>query len=131
MRDYPIGIMLQNGMSYNIRPRGFLMLSREDIEWVASIAPRLFDQERQLRISDRELAVNLGFIDKPESKPFDDTEIRRGLSLSVRKMEEWLNGIAEPYLVDAIYEVAKTIDLPVSKIKVLQEKMPNKEFIAD
>lgn len=49
IRKYPIGIKLQNGREYTIRPGGFIQLDREDIEWVASNAPALFMGARQLQ----------------------------------------------------------------------------------
>lgn len=129
LRKYSIGVMLQNGMEYNIKPGGFLMLAQEDIEWIASHAPALFMEEKQLRLGDRELAVNLGFVASPEAAPLDEAAIRKKLDARTDLMKKWINGIEEAYLLDAVYHVAVTMDLPTSKLKILQEKMPDREFI--
>lgn len=56
---------------------------------MASIAPGLFDRERQLRLDDRELAVELGFIEAEDNKPLDDDMIRKNLGLSPAKLRQW------------------------------------------
>ena len=37
--------------------------------------------------------------------------------------------MTEPYLLDAIYDVAAEMDLPASKLQLLKERMPEREFI--
>lgn len=37
--------------------------------------------------------------------------------------------MTEPYLLDAVYNVAVQMDLSTSKLKLLQEKIPGKEFL--
>ena len=37
----------------------------------------------------------------------------------------------EEHILDRIYDVAKTMNLSVDKIKALQEKMPNRNFLDD
>lgn len=129
IRKYPIGISLQNGREYNIRPGGFVQLTQDEIEWLASIAPALFQDEKQLRVEDRDLAVELTFVDSPDFQPLDDAQIRKLLGQSATKVKAWLDTIDEPYLLDAIYEISITMDLPSTKLKILQEKMPSREFL--
>lgn len=105
------------------------MLSRDDIEYLISIAPALFENEKQLRIEDRALAVQLGVIDSEQTEVLDAETIQKKLGLRVGQFKTWLDGISEPYLLDAIYDVAMTMDLPASKLQLLQERMPDKEFI--
>lgn len=96
---------------------------------MASVAPALFEGEKQLRLDDQAVSVELGFIDTPDNKPLDEAEIRKHLGQAPAKLRQWLDSLSEPYLLDAVYEVALTMDLPTSKLKVLQEKMPEKEFL--
>ena len=79
-RKFAIGVMLQNGTERAILPGSFVMLEKEDIEYLASVAPMLFEGEKQLRLSDRNLAVELGFIESTEQPVLDDEEIRKNLS---------------------------------------------------
>lgn len=89
----------------------------------------MFEGERQLQLGDRDLAVELGFIKGPENKPLDEAEIRKQLGQSATKLRQWLDGIDEPYLLDAVFEIAMTMELSSSKLKALQEKMPDREFL--
>ena len=59
----------------------------------------------------------------------DAEAIRKKLSLRNPQVKAWLDDIKEPYLLDAIFDVAMTMDLPASKLQLLQERMPEKEFI--
>ena len=128
-RKYPVGLILQNGLERVVHSAGYTLLSRDEIEFVASNAPRLFEGERQLRLEDRETAAQMGFIESTETPVMDDAEIRKKLSLRANQLKAWLDGVSEPYLLDAIYDVAMTMDLPASKLQLLQERMPDKEFI--
>ena len=85
--------------------------------------------EKQLRIEDRALAVQLGVIDSEQAEVLDAETIQKKLGLRVGQLKAWLDGVSEPYLLDAIYDVAMTMDLPASKLQLLQERMPDREFI--
>ena len=50
-----------------IHAGSFALLSRDDIEYLISIAPALFEGEKQLRIEDRALAVQLGVVDSEQA----------------------------------------------------------------
>lgn len=73
--------------------------------------------------------MEMGFIEKADDQPLDEEEIRKHLALSAAKLHQWLEGINEPYLLDAIYREAVTMELSTSKLKILQEKMPDREFL--
>jgi len=128
-RKYPVGLILQNGLERVVHPAGYTLLSRDEIEFVASNAPRLFEGERQLRLEDREIAAQMGFIENAGIPVMDEEEIRKKLSLRANQMKAWLDDVFEPYLLDAICDVAMTMDLPASKLQLLQERMPDREFI--
>ena len=126
---FPIGVRHYNGTECAIHPGSFTMMTIEEIEYLASIAPKLFMGEKMLRLEDRELAVQLGFIDSVDTPVLDEAEIRRRLKQNVSQVREWLNGIAEGYPIDTICDVAEKMDLPASKLQLLQERMPNREFL--
>lgn len=128
-RKYDIGLILANGTERVVHPGSFVLLSRTDIEYLISIAPSLFEGEKQLAIDDKELEVQLGVLETPQDEILDAEVIRKKLSQRVGLMKEWLEEIHEPYLLDSVYDVAMTMDLPASKLQVLQEKMPDREFI--
>ena len=128
-RKYSIGLILQNGAERVIHPGSFALLARDEIEYLASIAPSLFDGEKQLRLEDRALAAQLGFVDDAQAETLDAEAIRKRLSQRVPQVRVWLEGVTEPYLLDAIYDVAAEMDLPASKLQLLKERMPEREFI--
>ena len=107
-RKYSIGLILQNGAERVIHPGSFALLARDEIEYLASIAPSLFDGEKQLRLEDRALAAQLGFVDDAQAETLDAEAIRKRLSQRVPQVRVWLEGVTEPYLLDAIYESAAT-----------------------
>ena len=129
-RKFAIGVILQNGAERAILPGSFALLSKDDIEYLASIAPALFEDENLLQIEDRTVAVDLGFIDSLEKPILDADEIRRCLGQRVSQVKAWLEGIEEEYLLDAICDVAAEMDLPASKLQLLKERMPEREFLA-
>ena len=128
-RTYSIGLILPNGAERVIHPGSFALLARDEIEYLASIAPSLFDGEKQLRLEDRALAAQLGFVDDAQAETLDAEAIRKRLSQRVPQVRVWLEGVTEPYLLDAIYDVAAEMDLPASKLQLLKERMPEREFI--
>lgn len=128
-RKFAIGMILQNGSERAIQAHSFALLSRDDIEYLASIAPTLFEGEKLLRLEDRALSAQLGFIDSDAQPAMDAAEIRRCLSQRASQVKAWLDGIQEPYLLDAVCDVAAEMDLPASKLQLLQERMPDREFL--
>jgi len=128
-RKYDIGLVLQSGMERVIHPGSFTPMSRDDIEYAASMAPALFEGEKQLRLEDRALAVQLGFVQNESEPVFDAEEIRKKLGMRNPQVKAWLESIQEGYLLDAICDVATTMDLPASKLQLLQDRMPEREFL--
>ena len=104
-------------------------MARDDIEYAASMAPALFEGEKQLRLEDRALAVQLGFIQDEAEPVLDTEEIRKKLGMRPAQIKAWLDTIQEGYLLDAICDVAATMDLPASKLQLLQDRLPEREFL--
>lgn len=130
-RKYCIGLLLQNGSERIVQPGSFVTLSHEDIEYLSSVAPKLFADEKQLCLEDRTLAVQLGFVMDEQAEMLDAESIRKHLAQRASQVKAWLEGINEPYLLDAICDVAVEMDLPASKLLLLKERMPEREFIRE
>ena len=64
-----------------------------------------------------------------ETPVLNADEIRKKLSLRPAQMKTWLDGILEGYLLDAICDVAAEMDLPASKLQLLQDRLPEREFL--
>lgn len=129
-RKYDIGLVMQNGVERVVHPGSFVLLDQDEIEYAASIAPALFEGEKQLRLEDRSLSVKLGFVQSEHDETLSHEFIRKKLVARNPVIKAWLDSVTEPYLLDVIYDVAVTMDLPASKLLLLRERMPEKEFIA-
>lgn len=113
----------------NIRPGAFLYITDADIETLAATTT-LFS-EGHLRVEDEksEIMAEHG-IDVNENPHFiDDAEIKKKFSMSAKKIGEWLDTITAKHVLERVYEVAMTMDLPKTKLEVLSAKMPDREFI--
>lgn len=130
-RKFAVGLILQNGSERSVMPGSFVMLSRDEIEYLASIAPTLFEGEKMLQLEDRAVAVEMGFIESAEQPVMDEEEIRKRLSQRVPQLKAWLATVQEGYLLDAICDVADKMDLPASKLQLLQERMPERNFLSN
>lgn len=68
-------------------------------------------------------------MDDAQAETLDAEAIRKKLNQRLPQVKAWLDGISEPYLLDAICDVAAEMDLPASKLQLLQERAPGREFL--
>ena len=113
----------------NIRPGAFIFMSRADIE--SLIATTTLFQNGHLRVEEEsnEVLTDYGIDAKDNPNIITDDEIKKKLSMSAKKITEWLNTIDAEHVLDHICEVGMSMDLPKTKLEALQAKMPNREFI--
>lgn len=127
--DKPNGVNIQNG--------SFILVSQEQVYYISSISDLI--QRGVLRIENTfgakqdvasQLSEEIG-VRKEDPNFADDDDIRKKLSMSAKKIEEWLSGITQEYLLDRIYDIAMQMDdkMTAPKLKVLSAKMPDKDFI--
>lgn len=131
-QKFDIGVItLDKPMGINIKSGSFALLNEDDIAYVTSIST-LF-QRGMLRVDETRSSImeSVGIDMDADPNFFDDEEIKQYLSASAKKVEIWLSTITESYILDRIYDVAKDMNLNVSKIRVLQAKMPDKDFISE
>lgn len=133
--QYDIGVMMQNGIGMNIKAGGFQMMTADDIAYVESIcgSTKFFAQKMLVPVDNTGKDVELEKLYVPTDPDapthMNDDEITAALKAPVKKFEEWLKQIEDPAELHAIYNVAKEIDLPASKLKILSAKMPNKDWL--
>lgn len=123
LMDRPLGV--------NIKAGSFLLMSEDDIAYNMSINS-LF-QRGLLRVEEKaEEVFAANGIDVNNDPNFvDDTEIEKKLNLSAKKLEEWLNTVTEGHILDRVYDIAMEKNLNMTKLAVLQKKMPDRNFIGE
>ena len=134
---YDVGVKLINGQAPNIKAGSFLPLTVNDILFIESICgeKKFFSSKMLVPVDDsgRELTLEElgGYPDPNTKRHLSDEEITAALKKPAKAIEAWLNEIEDPEELHAIFEVAKTLDLPSSKLKVLRSKMPHKEWLGE
>ncbi len=129
-QKFDVGVaLLDKPLGINIKAGSFVKMTEDDVSYITSIST-LF-QRGILRVEEasEDIVASAGIDAKTDPNFIDDEDIRKKLNLSAKKIEEWLDTVTEEYVLDRIYDVAKDMNLNVSKIKVLQEKMPERNFM--
>ena len=134
---YDIGVTLINGASIAIRAGSFQLLTVNDILYIESIcaSAKFFSSKMLVAVDDAGMVVEfdqLGLYPDDLAEPhMSDEEITAMLKQSVKKIEAWIETITDPAELDAIYQVAKGMDLPASKLKVLSAKTADKDWLGE
>ena len=132
---FDIGVVVPDGRQYNIKPGSFAMLTVDDINYIDSICQKkkLFATGMLEAVDSNGVIIPLekmGMAKTEEDrKILSDDEISAALKKSLKSVEAWLNSIDDPVELHAIYKVASEMDLPASKLKLLNAKMPNKDWL--
>lgn len=133
--NYDIGITLSSGQKPVIRSGSFLPISVNDILYIESIALRVKPFSSKMFIirdndnNDLTLEDIGGFSDPYAKKHYDADEIAANLSKNAKHISAWLKEIDDPIELDAIRDMAEKMDLPGSKLKIIQAKVPNKNLL--
>ena len=126
---YDIGLMTMNGFGYNIKPGLFIMMNRDDVEYNMALAPSLFTPPARLVVEDEELN-HLAGIEEAKTATYTDAELEKVLKGAAPKLKSFLdeNKLNE-HIIERVARMAEKMDLPASKIKVLQEVLPQRNFV--
>ena len=133
--NYDIGVTLTSGQKPNIRKGSFLPLSVDDILYIESIARgrKPFSSKELVPVSDAGKDLTLedlgGYTDTYAEQHFSKDEIMANLKKPFKAVENWLNKIEDPVELHAIAEVAVKMDLPGSKLKLVQAKIPSVDLL--
>lgn len=132
---YDIGVTKPNNQSVNVKTGNFVMLTSDEIASIEGLCAnkKFFSQKMLVPVDDQGNDVPLEkfliYEDPDAEKHLNDAEITAALKGPARKVEEWLDSIADPEELHAIYKVAIGMDLPASKLKILNNKIPNKDWL--
>ena len=133
---YDIGVNLMSGQQTNIIAGTFIMLTVNDILYIESTSKRkIFSAKMLVPVDENNKDLDLetlgGFSDPYSVPHLNDEEIREKLNKSAKAIDAWLKTIEEAEELHAIFKVAIGMDLPASKLKVIQAKMPNKDLLEE
>ena len=123
--NYDIGVKFTNGTERNIRAHSFYPMPRVEIDYLSAVST-VFERNR-LTIEDPDEAKQIleenGIV--TENNPYFDADedIKKRLRGSAQNIEKWLKGIDDFVLIDRIAEIAKEVDLPASKMKLIEAKL--------
>ena len=129
--NHDIGITLSSTQQRVIRAGTFLPMSVDDILYIESNSSRAKPFSSKTFViktadnKDLTLEDLGGFTDPYVKKHFDADEIAANLSKSAKHIAAWLKEIDDPIELDAIKDMAEKMDLPGSKLKLIQAKIPN------
>lgn len=135
MCRYDIGVTLPNGVSVLIPAGGFQLLTADDIAYIEGICmvDKFFSKRMLVPFNSKNEEVKLedvGMIPmEDEAKHLTDEEITAMLKGTVKKLEVALNSVDDPAELHAIAEMAIKLDLPASKMKLIEAKVPNMDLL--
>lgn len=129
-QKFDVGIVtLEKPLGVNIKSGSFALVSESELNYLASISDLL--QKGILQVDDKhkEQMLELGINPDEDVNFISNEEIKKKLSGTGKKLREWLATIDEGHTLDRIYDVAAEMNLNIDKIKILKEKMPDKDFL--
>lgn len=131
-KAYNVGIVTpEKPYGQNIAPGAFTMVSQDELDYLIGTCTLL--QTGTLVVEgakSEEVMENLG-VDKENNANFmSDEDIRKKLSMNAAQLKKWLEtGNIQPDVMDKIAKIASDMNLSMNKIKILQEKIPNYDFM--
>lgn len=134
---HDIGVNTINGLSLNIKAGSFQLLTVNDILYIESICRtnKFFSARMLVIVDDTGKEINLEDIglakDESVQEHLSDDEIFAMLKKSNKQIEAWINNIEDPAELHSIFMVAKNADISSSKLKILHDKMPDKDWLEE
>lgn len=128
--SFNVGVVtLDRPLGFNIRPGSFVLMTEDDVAYVSSICT-LF-QRGMLRVDEQheDVMMSIGIDMNTDPNFISNEEIGKKLAGTPKKLQEWLETVNEPHVLDRVYEVAKASNLTANRLKILQEKMPDRDFM--
>lgn len=129
--EFDVGIITpEKQYGVNIRPKAFTMVTQDEVDYLMATSTLL--QDGVLRLNgekQKELADTIGVNMEDNANFMNDEDIKKKLSGNANQLRKWLESEEiKPYVLDKIAAIAKTMNLSMNKIQVLQEKLPDYDF---
>lgn len=115
----------------NIAPGAFTIVTQDDIDYLMGSSKLLQKGILQVEGEKKEEVLEALGVEKENNANFmSDEDIRKKLAMNCNALKKWLDTTeAEPYVLQKIAEIASTMNLSMNKVQLLQERVPNFEFI--
>ena len=117
---HDVGIVLMNGIPRNVVAGSFMLLDEDDIAFLMSTTTVFTGHH--LSIEDDEVIADLGVEKDEVFVPTDDDIEKKLKSSNNASLKKYLEGITELHLRKRICQIAKGLDLPASKIKLIEDE---------
>ena len=107
------------------------MCTQDEIDYLAATCTLFADGVLRLAgEKQKELADAIGVTMEDNANFMSDEDIKKKLSGNANQLRKWLNSDdIKPYVLNKIAEIAKNMNLSLNKIQVLQEKLPDFDFM--
>ena len=130
---FAVGIITpEKEYGVNILPGAFTMVTQDEVDYLMATSTLL--QEGKLVLAgekQKELADTMGIKMEDNANFMTDEEIKKKLNANANTLRKWLNsGDIHPYVLERIATLAKDMNLSLNKIQVLQEKLPDFDFMS-
>ena len=133
LKDYAVGIKTpEKEYDINILPHSFTMVTQDEVDYLMATCTLLQDGVLQLQgEKQKELADVMGIDMENNANFMSDEDIRKKLSGNANQLKKWLDSEKiNPDVMAQIAKIAKGMNLSMNKIQVLQEKLPNYDFMS-
>ena len=115
----------------NIAPGAFTICNQDEVDYLMGNSTLLQKGVLVVEGEKKEEVLGTMGINKESNANFmSDEDIKKKLGMNANQLKKWLDSTeAEPYVLDKIAQIASGMNLNMSKIQVLKDKIPNFEFI--
>ena len=129
---FSVGIITpEKQYGVNIQPGAFTMVTQDEVDYLMATSTLLSNGVlRLVGEKQKELEETLGVKAEDNANFMSDEDIKKKLSGNANQLKKWLNSDEiEPYVLDKIASIAKGMNLSMNKIQVLQDKLPEYDFL--
>ena len=121
-----------NMMGVNIRPGSFTVVEESDIDYLMSTCNLLQKGLLQVEEKAKEDTLAKMGIDENEHAAFmNDEDIKKKLGGSAKNLEKWIADVEDPIELNRIADMAKELNLSLSKLKIIQDKVPQRDLMSE
>ncbi len=117
---FNVGIRFENEANREImiRAKSFVLMSENDILYVDSVSKLI--RNGVITVENDELLQKMGYVEK-NPNAITEEEIEKLFKSPANKLKNELEKIEAKHTIDKIVHVAKSADLPTSKLKIIKE----------